>query len=51
MPVRLNPVRSFLSFFLLLGWANPCVTQAVAANPAAVTPVQAQALVERAVAA
>jgi hypothetical protein len=44
-------VRSFLSFFLLLGWANPCVTQAVAANPAAVTPVQAQALVERAVAA
>jgi hypothetical protein len=44
-------VRSFLPFFLLLGWANTCVTQAVAANPAAVTPVQAQALVERAVAA
>jgi hypothetical protein len=40
-----------LSFFLLLGWANTCVTQAVAANQAAVTPVQAQALVERAVAA
>jgi hypothetical protein len=51
MPVRLKPVRSFLPFFLLLGWANPCVTQAVAANTAAVTPVQAQALVERAVAA
>lgn len=51
MPVRLNPVRSFLSFLLLLGCANTCVTQAVAANPAAMTPVQAQALVERAVAA
>ena len=51
MPVRLNPVHRFLTFFLLLGWANTCVTQAVAANPAAMTPVQAQALVERAVSA
>jgi hypothetical protein len=44
-------VHRFLTFFLLLGWANTCVTQAVAANPAAMTPVQAQALVERAVSA
>lgn len=54
MPDRLNPVRSFLLPFLLLGWVNPCVTLAAPAKQTAIPPVQtqaqAQALVERAVA-
>jgi len=47
-------VRSYLLFFLLLGWASPRVTMASSAKPAAIPPIQtqaqAQALVERAVA-
>jgi hypothetical protein len=54
MPDRLDLVRSYLLFFLLLGWASPRVTMASSAKPAAIPPIQtqaqAQALVERAVA-
>jgi len=54
MPDRLKPVRRTLLFFLLLGWAGPCLTMAAPAKPAAIPPIQtqaqAQALVERAVA-
>jgi hypothetical protein len=47
MPAKLNPVHRPLTLFLLLVWAVPCFGQAL---PATLTPIQAQALVERAVA-
>ncbi len=48
MPVKLETVRNFLPFFLLLPWAGAALAQPVV--PTALTPAQAQALVGRALA-
>jgi hypothetical protein len=48
MPAKLELVRNILPFFLLFSWPGAALGQSVAA--AALTPAQAQALVERALA-
>jgi hypothetical protein len=51
MPVRLVLVQRLLPLLLLLAWSADGLGQAGSGIPTAMTPVQAQALVERAVAA
>ena len=48
MPVKLGVVHRFWTFFLLLPWAGAALAQPIA--PATLTPAQAQALVNRALA-
>ena len=51
MPVRLVLVQRLLPLLLLLAWSADGLGQAGSGIPTAMTPVQAQALVERAIAA
>jgi hypothetical protein len=50
MPAKLDIVRHFLPVFILLPWAALAQAQPVAAAPDSLAPVQAQALVTRALA-